>query len=106
MKTIRQVTLDASKPVNKLLLSKGFRVVKTEFSLTNQSIEVWIEEPLRADLPIETCYLKVVGNSQPVPLDYEYISSAYNPFEHKAMHVFNLPENLARAEPTKLSAVA
>lgn len=106
MKTIRQVTLDANKPVNELLLREGFRVVKTEYSLTSQSIEVWIEEPLRADLPVVTCFLKVVGNSQPVPLVYEYISSAYNPFEHKAMHVFSIPESVVRTEPTHLSAVA
>lgn len=106
MKTIRQVTLDAHKPVNELLLREGYRIVKTEFSLLNQSIVAWIEEPLRADLPLLPCFLKVIENSQPVPMVYEYVSSAFNPFESKAVHLFKVPESVARAEPTTLSAVA
>lgn len=105
MKTIRQVSLDSHKAVNELILKEGYRIVKTEFSF-NQSIVAWIEEPLRADLPTEHCFLKVVENSQPVPLVYEYVSSAFNPFDSKAVHLYRVPENVARAEPTRLSAVA
>ncbi|TVQ68285.1 MAG: hypothetical protein EA373_11225 [Oceanospirillales bacterium] len=105
MKTIRQVSLDSHKAVNELILKEGYRIVKTEFSF-NQSIVVWIEEPLRADLPNEHCFLKVVENSHPVPLVFEYVSSAFNPFDSKAVHLFRVPESVARAEPTRLSAVA
>ncbi|EXJ11956.1 MULTISPECIES: DUF7352 domain-containing protein [Nitrincola] len=105
MKTIRQVSLDSHKPVNELILKEGYRIVKTEFSL-NHSIVAWIEEPLRADLPTEHCFLKVIENGQPVPLVYEYVSSAFSPFESKAAHVFKVPESFVREEPTRLSAVA
>lgn len=105
MKTIRQVLLDSHKSVNELILKEGYRIVKTEFSI-KQAIVVWIEEPLRADLPNEHCFLKVIENSQPVPLVYEYISSAFNPFDSSAVHLFKVPESVARAEPTGLSAVA
>ncbi|WP_151702389.1 DUF7352 domain-containing protein [Nitrincola alkalilacustris] len=105
MKTIRQVLLDAHKAVNELILKEGYRILKAEFSF-NHSIVVWIEEPLRADLPTERCFLKVVENNQPVPLAFEYVSSAFNPFDSKAVHLFRVPERVVREEPVCLSAVA
>lgn len=91
MKTIHKYRLDESK-VNTIRLPEGYRVVRSEYLITDKAVYVWIEEPLRVAIPRHEHQFRVVRSGEPVPEQYAYQGTALDTFGPEAYHVFEVIE--------------
>lgn len=91
MKTIQKFTLDLSKDLQALTLREGYRIVKGEYMITEKSICLWVEIPLRADIPKQQRMFAVRETNQPVPLNYLHVHTAVDTLAPQAFHIFEVP---------------
>jgi hypothetical protein len=106
MRTIRQISLDLSRKHNRMLLPEGFVCVKSEFNLARRQLELWVEVPLRPDVPEVEYVVRAVENGQPVPMHYRYISTAFHPYESRAVHLYEVSEPRDIGVPLGLTQAA
>lgn len=92
MKTVREFHLDLDQPMHSLQLPEGFVCVNAAFDLVRRQLDLWVEVPLRPDVPEQAYRLKLVASGQPVPLHYQYVTSALHPFECRAVHLYQVTE--------------
>lgn len=92
MKTIHKFRLDSDKEPNLLKLRPGYRVVRCEYVVPQKAVYLWVEQPLRADLPELERQFLVTFSGDPVPSAYEYVDTALDPFGPEAYHVFEVRE--------------
>lgn len=97
MKTIHKYRLQGAGAINSLKLREGFRLVRSEYLVTEKAVFIWVEEPLSVTLPERTVKLKVVATGEPVPLAYQYHDTALDPFGPEAYHVYEVAEIVASA---------
>ncbi|WP_114416586.1 DUF7352 domain-containing protein [Marinospirillum perlucidum] len=100
MKTIHKYPLN-SADTTLLKLRRGYRLVHSEYLVTEKAVFVWIEVPLDVDLPEETLALKVYRTGEPLPKALEHLDTAVDPFGPEAYHVYRVKE-----ESSSLSRVA
>lgn len=99
MKTIHQYQLASDKQITSLALRDGFRIVRCEYVVAQKRVYLWVEEPLKIDLPVSEHQFMVVGSGVPVPVSYRYVDTALDPFGPEAFHVYELAESVgAQAE--------
>ncbi|WOD10363.1 hypothetical protein RPW65_15110 [Pseudomonas sp. NyZ704] len=102
MKTIHQYHLDGEKQVTTLALRDGYRIVRCEYLVAQKRVCLWVEELLRIDLPVSDRQFMVVGSGTPVPVSYQHVDTALDPFGPQAFHVYEviapaeLPTNCLR----------
>lgn len=101
MKTIHQYQLASDKHTTSLALREGFRIVRCEYVLAQKRVYLWVEEPLRIDLPVTEHQFLVVGSGVPVPVSHHYIDTAIDPFGPEAFHVYEVVQasDLQEASP-------
>ncbi len=92
MKTVREFHLDLDKPVHNLHLPDGFVCINAAYDLVRRQLDLWVEVPLRPDVPEQEYRIKLYNSGQPVPLHYQYIASALHPFESRAVHLYQVTE--------------
>ncbi|TVP91149.1 MAG: hypothetical protein EA348_04700 [Pseudomonadaceae bacterium] len=92
MKTVREFHLDLDQPLHSLQLPEGFVCVNAAFDLVRRQLDLWVEVPLRPDVPEQSYRIKLVASGQPVPLHYHYVASALHPFESRAVHLYQVTE--------------
>ncbi|MAL97477.1 MAG: hypothetical protein CL583_03410 [Alteromonadaceae bacterium] len=92
MKTIHKYRLEAYQGLNNLRLRDGFRIVRTEYLVTEKAVFLWVEEPLRADVASQQYNFRVALSGEPVPEHYCYRGTALDPFGAEAYHVFEVME--------------
>lgn len=96
MKAIHKYRLETSDSVNILHLKQGYRVVRFEYLVAEKGLFMWVEEPLRADVPeCEACF-RVAMTGKPVAMDYEYVDTALDPFGPRAFHLFRVARQHGR----------
>tara|TARA_R110002124_G_scaffold287050_2_gene470064 strand:+ start:1985 stop:2341 length:357 start_codon:yes stop_codon:yes gene_type:complete len=100
MKTIHQYQLESDKQVSTLALRDGYRIVRCEYVVAQKRVYLWVEEPLRIDLPVTEHQFMVVSSGDPVPVSYNHVDTALDPFGPQAFHVY---EVIAPAEATTSS---
>ncbi|MDX1757779.1 MAG: hypothetical protein R3175_17110 [Marinobacter sp.] len=88
MKTIHKYPLKVSRELNRLSLREGFRVVRCEYLVSEKTVCLWVEEPLRVDVPEHHYHFRVAFSGDPVPDHFEYCGTALDPFGPEAYHVF------------------
>ncbi len=104
MKTIHKFRLDSGKEPTTLKLRQGYRVVRCEYLVSQKAVFLWVEQPLKVDLPeLERSFL-VTFSGEPVPSAYQYLDTALDPFGPEAYHVFEVRDE-ASAQPHPLSAL-
>ena len=87
MKTILKFRLKNGKAANILKLRQGYRVVRCEYVVSQKAVFLWVEQPLKVDLPeLERRFL-VTFSGEPVPTAYEYVGTALDSFGPEAYHV-------------------
>lgn len=96
MKTIHKFRLESGKEPNTLKLRPGYRVVRCEYLVPQKAVFLWVEQPLKVDLPeVERRFL-VTFSGEPVPSAYQYVDTALDPFGPEAYHVYEVNEEASQ----------
>lgn len=104
MKTIHKFRLDSGKEPTTLKLRQGYRVVRCEYLMSQKAVFLWVEQPLKVDLPEMERRFLVTFSGDPVPSSYEYLDTALDPFGPEAYHVFEVRDEVkAQPQPQLLS---
>lgn len=104
MKTIHKFRLESGKEPNTLKLRPGYRVVRCEYLVPQKAVFLWVEQPLKVDLPeVERRFL-VTFSGEPVPSAYHYVDTALDPFGPEAYHVYEVNEE--SSHPPQLTGLA
>lgn len=90
MKAIHKYRLEVSDSTNTLQLKEGYRVVRFEYLVAEKGLFMWVEEPLRADVPTCEASFRVAMTGKPVAMSYEYLDTALDPFGPEAYHLFRV----------------
>jgi hypothetical protein len=99
MKTILKFRLESGKTPNTLRLRSGYRVVRCEYVVPQKAVYLWVEQPLKVDLPeLERRFL-VTLSGEPVPSAYQYVDTAVDPFGPEAYHVFEVCDEVDATAP-------
>jgi len=97
MKTILKFRLKNGKAANILKLRQGYRVVRCEYVVSQKAVFLWVEQPLKVDLPeLERRFL-VTFSGEPVPTAYEYVGTALDSFGPEAYHVYEVMDEADHA---------
>lgn len=92
MKTIHKFRLESGKEPNILKLREGYRVVRCEYVVPQKGVYLWVEQPLNVAIPMVERQFVVVYSGDPVPVSYQYLDTALDPFGPEAYHVFEVAE--------------
>ncbi|SFX43034.1 DUF7352 domain-containing protein [Marinospirillum alkaliphilum] len=90
MKTVHKFRLECGGALNSLKLRKGFRLVHSEYLVTEKAVFVWIEVPLDLSLPEVQLKLRVFRTGEAIPRNFSYLSSAVDGFGPEAYHIYSL----------------
>jgi hypothetical protein len=92
MKTIRPYRIEESDKSTALTLKTGYTIVRSEYLVPEKSVYLWIEEPLKVDIPLKHVKFRIAQSRIPVPDEYQYRATALNMFNSDAYHIFEIPE--------------
>ncbi|PAV27524.1 hypothetical protein C8D92_104259 [Tamilnaduibacter salinus] len=92
MKTIHKYGLELSGDPVALALKEGSRVVRCEYIVAEKRVCLWVEVPLKVDIPETTSTFCVVRSGEPIADSYQYVDTAVDPFGPEAYHVFQLTQ--------------
>lgn len=98
MKAIHKYRIGNERSVHVLSLKKGFKVVHSEYVITEKAAFLWIEEPLSVDIKTEEVSFKLALSGDPVADNYRYVASAIDVFGPEAYHIFMEDNALDRPE--------
>lgn len=90
MKTIHKFRLECGKEPNTLKLREGYRVVRCEYVVPQKGVYLWVEQPLNVAIPVVERQFVVVYSGDPVPMSYQYLDTALDPFGPEAYHIFEV----------------
>lgn len=90
MKTIHKFRLESGKEPNTLKLREGYRVVRCEYVVPEKGVFLWVEQPLNVAIPVVERQFVMVSSGDPVPVSYQYLDTALDPFGPEAYHVFEV----------------
>lgn len=93
MKTIQKHTLLTDDKIQTITLKRGFRIVRVEYLVTERVISIWVESPLKADIPNVEKSFVVKKTNRPVPDEYVYIHTAIDLLKPEAFHLFEVPND-------------
>ena len=90
MKAIHKYRIGNERTQHVLNLKKGFKVVHSEYVITDKSVYLWIEEPLAVDIKTEEVCFRLALSGDPVAESFDYVASAVDVFGPEAYHIFML----------------
>lgn len=88
MRTVHKFRLKSGAELNKLKLREGFRLLHSEYLVTEKAVFVWIEVPLDITRPEQEVHFRVFRTGDPVPRNYEHLATAVDAFGPEAFHVY------------------
>lgn len=103
MKTILKYKASPDQSQLTLSLRPGFKVVRFDYVLTEQSIYLWIEQTLRPDVLEENVTFKIARTAEPVLDDLQYLNTAVDPMGGGEWHLYLQPEK--RPESPKVTPI-
>ncbi|RMF17371.1 MAG: hypothetical protein D6758_06515 [Gammaproteobacteria bacterium] len=98
MKTVHKFKLNSDGELNRIALREGYRVIKSDFIVSEKAVFIWVEQPLNVTAGEVTGYFRVVRSGQPIPPAYRHVDTALDEFTPEAYHVYEVPEELAQKE--------
>lgn len=104
MKTIHKFRLEDRKEPTTLVLKQGYRVVRCEYVVPQKGVYLWVEQPLNVTIPDVERQFMVAFSGDPVPVAYQYLDTAIDPFGPEAYHVFEVPITPAGERPAPVYA--
>lgn len=91
MKTIQKLTLTTDDQPQTLSFKEDYNIVRIEYLVTEKRICLWVEVPLRADIPEVRKTFLVKKTHEPVPSELEHIHTAIDLLKPEAFHIFEVP---------------
>jgi hypothetical protein len=79
-------------------------VVRCEYVVSQRAVYLWVEQPLKVDLPELERQFLVTFSGEPVPSAYEYVDTALDPFGPEAYHVFEVVDEVSRQPEPAMQA--
>lgn len=108
MKAILKYPLELSDKTQTLTLREGFKPVRFEYVVSDQSLYLWVEEPLLSSVPSKRLHFKVKRTGEPVNDQFTYLLTALDTFGPEAYHLFMVEEDavcVSEPKPTVLKSV-
>lgn len=99
MKTIQKLTLTTENSPQTLSFKENYRIVRIEYLVTEKRICLWVEVPLRADIPEIRKTFMVKRTHETVPSEFEHIHTAIDLLKPEAFHIFEVPETSHKKSP-------
>ena len=90
MRTVHKFRLEVGANGNRIKLREGFRVLHSEYLVTEKAVFVWIEVPLDITLPEALVELRVFRTGEAIPVRYAHLSTAVDAFGPEAFHIYLL----------------
>ncbi len=108
MKAVHKYRIGNERSLHTLNLKKGFRVVHSEYVITEKAVFLWIEEPLSVEIKTEAIQFKLALSGDPIADEDRHLASAIDVFGPEAYHIYlvNHASIAARHNKLKLSEVA
>lgn len=105
MKAILKYPLELTDKTQTLTLREGFKPVRFEYVVSDQSLYLWVEEPLLSSVPSQRFHFKVKRTGEPVNDQFSYLLTALDTFGPEAYHLFMVQEESSNRSEHKLTAV-
>lgn len=99
MKTIEKHTLTTDSKLQTLSFKQGHRIVRIEYLVTEKCICLWVEVPLRADIPMTRKTYTVRKTNESVPMDYQHVHTAVDLLKPEAFHIYEVVEAARQKQP-------
>ena len=90
MKAIHKYRIGNERNLHTLNLKQGFKIVRSEYIITEKSVFLWIEEPLSVDIETQTVTYKLAMSGDPVSNNCEHVATAIDTFGPEAYHIFEV----------------
>lgn len=90
MRSVHKFRLEAGKQGNRIKLREGYRLLHSEYLVTEKSVFVWIEVPLDITLPEVHLELRVFHTGEAIPKHYQHLATAIDNFGPEAFHIYAL----------------
>ena len=90
MKAIHKYRIGNDRSLHVLKLKKGFKIVRSEYIITEKAVFLWVEEPLAVDIETQEVIYKLAMSGDPVSDDCEHVATAIDTFGPEAYHIFEL----------------
>lgn len=108
MKTIQKLTMTTESKLQTLTLVRGYRIVRVEYLVTEKRICLWVEVPVKADIPSDRKEFVVKKSYETVPDEYEYVSTAIDLLAPQSYHIYEVcsvshSTQVSNLEPKELS---
>ena len=90
MKAIHKYQIGNERSTQVFNLKKGFKIVRSEYIITEKSVFLWIEEPLSVDIETEEVTYRLAMSGDPVSNNCEHVATAIDTFGPEAYHIFKV----------------
>tara|TARA_R110002072_G_scaffold89737_9_gene201034 strand:+ start:16945 stop:17301 length:357 start_codon:yes stop_codon:yes gene_type:complete len=90
MKAIHKYRIGNERNVHAFNLKKGFKIVRSEYIVTEKSVFLWIEEPLAVDIETQQVTYRMAMSGDPVSDNCEHVATAIDTFGPEAYHIFEV----------------
>ena len=90
MKAIHKYRIGTERNLHVFNFKKGFKIVRSEYIVTEKSVFLWIEEPLAVDIDTQEVTYRVAMSGDPVSDNCEHVATAIDSFGPEAYHIFEV----------------
>jgi hypothetical protein len=90
MKAIHKYQMGNERSTQSFNLKKGYKIVRSEYILTEKSVFLWIEEPLSVDIETQAIGFRMAMSGDPIADNCEHVATAIDSFGPEAYHVFEI----------------
>ncbi|MCH8500184.1 MAG: hypothetical protein LAT63_17060 [Marinobacter sp.] len=90
MKTVHKYRLDGSGKIDSFKVREGYRIVHSEYVVTEKAVFVWLEVPLDLSVPETDLKLRIFRTGEAIPRAYVHLATAVDAFGPEAYHVYRV----------------
>lgn len=94
MKAIHKYRIGNERNTQTFNLKKGYKIVRSEYILTEKAVFLWIEEPLAVDIETQDVKFKLVMSGDPVADNDSHVATAIDTFGPEAYHIFEVGQEV------------
>ena len=97
MKAIHKYRIEKERDSQTFNLKRGYKIVRSEYILTEKAVFLWIEEPLAVDIETQDVKFKLVMSGDPVADNDAHVATAIDTFGPEAYHIFEVGKEAEKA---------
>ncbi len=99
MKTVEKHTLMTDSKLQTLSLKQGHRIVRIEYLVTEKCICLWVEVPLRADIPMTRKTYRVTRTNESILMEFKHVHTAVDLLKPEAFHIYEVMQEPKHKQP-------